>query len=283
MKEEPAVNKEIEESMSLASFGYEDAARRFFEAFLSGPLFVPERYQERPIANLPEYENDFVNVLGLQDGSRVIVPVFTDPSYIETWCGNPLSYKSVNGQKLFEMLPEEWWISVNPGSEIEKEISPWEVDLLRGGTSGIDAILAELFPREVTELLEVRPVRENEQRDLKLELAQFAASHPEIARLYMLIEIGRDIDEEDVVTLLLGVQAEIRASDEADSLREEIKGMAERALIGSGEAVRVMIGTSIEDNLMLGMFRKEKPFYERQTPPDPIGRFKMFIQALKGK
>src|SRR5262245_14534021 len=107
--------------MLLASDGDENAARSFYSLYLTHNFIVPERYQDYQLNHVPSYPNDFVNVLGVQSDSRVIVPAFTDLALLKDWCHQELRYKELTGSKLLELMPADWWICINPGDEVEKE------------------------------------------------------------------------------------------------------------------------------------------------------------------
>jgi hypothetical protein len=266
----------MEESMNLAAHGDDKAAREFFLAFLAGPLYVPERFQSESPLNAPEYPNDFMNVMGIRDRDRVVVPVFSNPVLIEAWCGKALTYRTLPTIELLDLMPEDWWLIVNPGCEIDKDISPWEVEQLREGVQGIPAIIEELFPTGLETVIEVETPRDDEYPELKNKLREFGAARAGVEALYLLIENGIDIDDNPTVAMLIGAKATLKDSDDMNRLRDEIRSVVDVAMIGHTERVKVLIGGDAEDNMVLGIFKQVTPFYEKPQP----SMLKRFMKAF---
>jgi len=256
---------EIGALLAAAAAGDSAAVRRFYTALIAGPLFVPERQQERPLTDSPRYPNDFVNILGVQDRERVVVPVFSDASLIEQWCGVQLRYRSMSGTQLFQLLPDGWWLTINPGAEVEKEISPWEVDLLRGGTASIGALAEELEAERASSTVQLQVPGPDEYAGLREALAVIAPTLPELKHLFLLREVGQR------TWLLVG--AEVEAGREvAERIGATLQAEANRAQIGA-EPVRVLAGGTDDRTMILGLFKRTAPFYTaaRGAAPTPSG------------
>ena len=253
-------NLKIEQSIEMASGGSHTAARLVFEGLVDGPLYVPDRHQAQPLSDQPSYPTDLVYVLGLQDVERVVVPVFTRASDIEEWCGLPLSYRCYDGASLFSAIPEQWWIVVNPGSEIEKDLSPWEISRLSEGHAAIDELVEELFSDVEHDTLSVGPVAEEEVKELQAELIAYAKSDPLIHKLILLKEERESVDEHELQKLLLGV--EVAEAAERATLKQHLADLANVHQIGK-EAVNIFIDTDINSSVTLGLFKNFSPFYTR--------------------
>jgi hypothetical protein len=253
-------NPELESCIRLAVEGDQSAIGRFFEALIAGPLFVPERFQQAPLSDQPEYPNDFFSLLGIQDQERVVVPMFSSPELIIDWCGNELSYRTLPGTRVFELMPEGWWITFNPGSELGKDLSPWEIDQLRGGAQNISAIVAENLSDKDVETLKVDPVPEDELVELRNELRNGAANFDDIVALYLLKETAVTGDGDGLETVLLGIELSTDGSEDESGIEQHLRQIAERALIGYGR-LRVLCGRKERDALTLGLFKNVPPFY----------------------
>lgn len=273
---------ELEEQMLRASEGNEQAAEKFYRAFFGCNFFVPERYQQQQLRNPPDYPNDFVNVLGVKNADgAVLVPIFTKAENIERWAGQGLVHKEMSGTKLLELVPKGWSLCINPAGEVEKEISPWEIELLRGGESGIPAIMDELFSAELIETLMLHPVKDDEYSELKSTLIQEASKIAEVQALYLLKEEGKDLEDKIVYSVVLGIETSAESHEDVVEIKETLGAVADRVQIG-GDPVRVRIGDSVKDNVMLGIFLEIKPFYEslaRQRNPSILNK----ISGLFGK
>lgn len=246
---------EIEESMVLALDGNRSATAKFFEQFLTDSLYVPERFQAMPVSDQPRYPNEFMNILGLEDGDRTIIPAFSRVNLIEEWCGQELQHKAITGRELLSLVPEEWWVTVNPGLDIEKELSPWELSQLKAGSSSIRILLEELYPPDQPEILEFEEVEETDYPELKKVIIKKAKEHPEISKLYL-----AKIEEDEATVLILGVEASGEDVISTDELEDSLRRVIDLAQIG-GDPVRIRIGDSVEGNLLLGAFSKVNPFY----------------------
>ncbi len=257
-------NSKLEATLVQAFEGSKESARDFFEFFLKGPLFVPKRDQVQQITNLAKYPNDFISVMALE-GETVFVPVFSSMEKVYEWTNSELNCKEIDGKTLCERMPEDWWIAVNPGSEYEKEISPWEIKQLKFGIDGLAIIIDELFGEEQIYAAEIKSMKEHEFVDLKNALKTKAKSNKLIKKLFLLREIGTNLenDEQDKLSnLLLGVEVKEGSEEKFENIKEELKRHAALKLIGQ-ESVKIRIGTNTENSVMLGIFKGEKPFYKQ--------------------
>ncbi|MCB0331890.1 MAG: SseB family protein [Bdellovibrionales bacterium] len=263
----------LEKHLNISCEGDKDAARLFFEEFLASSVVVPERYQSQPLSDSPRYPNDFFNLLGIQAGeSKAVIPVFAREVLIEEWCGQHLQAQTMTGAELLERVPEEWWLTLNPGSEYGKDFSPWELEQLRGGTEQIPALIDELFPAYIAEQLEVKPLDSTEHEALIEALKEVASSLPELYALYALDQSGQTSDGEELSLLLVGAEfTDSTTTSEAQVARDQIESTAQKALIGANP-VRLYTGTTSNRELTLGIFLKTEPLFTRQKPQGFLGK-----------
>ena len=252
----------LEAAMQEALAGSREAARAFFKLLLEAPLFVPERRQEQPLSNAPRYPNEFFNFLGVQDRQRTVMPAFTDPDFIRAWCGNALAFRETSFRSLAAILPEEWWLVVNPGRAVEKELSPWEIARLKEGAPAIEEVLDEIFAPATAETLDLRPCAADEYPALRAALRRAGAETPALSRIYLLREEGRDPDGRPLERLLVGVEAREAAPDEIERLRVMIRDAARPFLIG-GEELKVLAGRDWRASPAFGLFKDAPPLYAR--------------------
>lgn len=285
-----APNADLSESLAPALEGDHQAQRRFYTAFLAGPLFVPDRYQARPLSHQPQYPTPLVSILGVQDGERITIPVFSDPGAIALWAAAELRYKTLSGVQLLALVPDEWWLVVNPGAEIEKEISPWEVRQLRSGAAAIDGLIEELADNADNS---VRPVelvtpRTEEYAALTATLSAFGAREPRVKTLYLLKELDLesappDLNSPGPSMLLVGAVVDAKDAAELEDLRLAIRDTAQVELIG-GDSLRVIAGPAV-DSLTLGVFKKSVPFFRYTAPPKAgfLESLRRFWRRLAGR
>ncbi len=251
----------IEDLMDLAADGDRQAATTFLQRFLSDTIFVPNRKQGVALSDQPEYPNDLIYILGIQDGQRAVVPVFTQSELIEDWTGSKLEHLSMTGARLITLIPDEWWVCLNPGSDLQKEFSPWEVEQLKGGEANFPAIIEEQYALESQSDLSVEPLKEGEDTKLVAALTTTASEIPEIVSLYALNESRL---ESNISTILVG--ALVSCSDVArrTEIQIRLRDIANLAQIGD-RAVRVVVADKLDGGLELGIFKVTKPFFERST------------------
>jgi hypothetical protein len=254
----------LEQLLLAAVEGDRTAAERFLELFLAQSFFVPERRQAQKMSDQPNYPNEFLNMLGIQDKERVVVPLFTRQELIAEWCGNTLAARSMKTSEILNHMPEDWWICVNPAAEAEKEISPWEIELLRGGAANIPAILDELYQHTIVEPLEVQPVQTYEYEALHRELKDYASRQKQIEKLYLIRQTGKDIDETIINKLLLGAEISTDSEGELENIKQELQALADRCQVG-GDKVTLFSAQSGKGDMSFGLFGKSIPFYTREN------------------
>lgn len=238
------------------------AARTFFECLLGARFFVPERHQDRPLSDAPPYPNDFLNILGIKAPGRVIVPIFTRSELIESWCGVTLRFRTIGFAELMAIVPDDWWVCLNPGAEVEKELSPWELGLLKGGPQVIDELVSEFESENVAPTVQIRAPNDTEYGELRRGLLEYAATEPEVAKIFILREEGGEHREPIV---LVGVECFSSDRRTLDRVKELVEAEVARGLIGSDPA-RVMVGGKETNNFALTLFSKAEPIFTRGAP-----------------
>jgi len=259
-----STNVSLEHAFPNALLGVETAIISFFDAFLSGPLYVPERKQRAPLSNVPRYPNEFLNILGISERERTIVPVFSSAQKMNSWFGTPLAYRTLSGQELLSLIPEGWWIAINSRDDFEKEISPWEIENLKEGRDGIPAVVAEILEAERGGTLNLAPVKDSEYLELRTSLTEFASRTKNIEEIFIAVE------EQDgsPLRILIGVQQGRNAST-----LEDVKQLVKKSLIGDLPSEIIDMST---DQLLSGALRHFS-LYKNQEPKksfvDSIGAF----------
>jgi hypothetical protein len=258
------LNASLERALEEALEGDARCQRVFFEVLLGSTVVVPERNQARPLSDAPRYPNDLLNVLGVQHVDRVVVPVFTEADIIERWCGNRLRSRSLRFVDLLASIPDDWWIGVNPGGDVEKELSPWELSILRRGPQGIDEIVEDLTADVLDPTVRIRAPKEDEYGELKRLLLDFGERSVDVARIFLLREEGGDARG---AVVLIGVEGFSSESADLERLKRETEAVAGGGLIGSDPA-RVLVGGRETNNFGLTIFRTVEPIYERRGGHD---------------
>ncbi|RMD86547.1 MAG: SseB family protein [Candidatus Dadabacteria bacterium] len=249
-----AMNEKLSELLRSASLCEPEALRAFLEALTEAKLFVPSRKQKSPLTHQPIYPNDFLDVLAVQGEEKVFVPAFTDEEFATEWFGEELVLRQFTIKELSMIIPDEWWVVLNPGQEISKEFSPWEIKQLRHGKDGLDEIVSDLAIRpEPISCIEPKP---GEYARIKKRLIQIAKERDEILNLYLIKEVNSAKDP-PCSTALIGVEV---AANCPKKMREELQNNFQReadTLAIGEDPAKVICG----DKELLGIFKGSKPFY----------------------
>lgn len=247
----------LESLLALAESGQKDAIADFLRAFLIGELFVPDRYQIQPLSDQPAYPGDFFHLLGVQAQERVIIPTFSAADMIASWCGNRLKYKCITGQELCKLAPQDWWIVLNPGSDLAKEFTPWEINLLKLGPESIPEVVADIAAEFEPENLQVRPLKDGEFQEIVVLLIKYAESNQMLKTLHLLIEeSGSDQDK-----LLIGIESDEQSQDGQMHLKDELDRLVKPHLIGNLE-LKIFVYRSVESAMAGRLFAHFPPSFK---------------------
>ncbi|MCB0329330.1 MAG: SseB family protein [Bdellovibrionales bacterium] len=236
--------------------------RAFYETFLRSDLLVPRRFQGREIQNSAAFPSPFTDVLGLSTNDESFVPAFTSQEELDEWSGREaLEPHTLSGLELCRRVPDDWWITLNPSGDWGKEISPWEVKLLRDNEAGLDELIAEQLRGE-DEAVTFSPISAEQQSEWRSELQGILNSHPEILEIYGGIHKGEKSSER----YLFGVVA--ANSDASSEIAESVQGALAKLLIGD-LPFDAYFGKSLEESPSLSIFRFSPPIVSKEshTPP----------------
>lgn len=220
-------HKSLTQALLLAASGEQQEGELFYRGFINGPLFVPKRHQAQSLSDAPLYPSDLVYILGIQDSERVVAPVFTEPHFISEWCGLELDFSEFSGERFVTAVPEGWWAIINPGQEISKELSPWELSKL-SRVGDIPELLEELYSSSSPETLEIAPVSEADYPKVFQALLSAIKEDKTVLRATLLQEGGAE-------RLLLGVKIASNGHSPAQQREHFQKSLSDRiapSLIG---------------------------------------------------
>lgn len=258
----------FEPLLQRASDGDMAAARSFYEAFLKAEVIVPRRHQTYPLSNTPHYPSEYFDILGITSKEGVTtIPVFSSARLVPEWAGNDLIVRSISGSELLKLIPEEWWITFNPGSDWGKEFSPWEISQLLLGEDAIDEVVKECFEGEVDEHAPLEPLSlelatERHHEKIRQVLEQAGAKHNEIRKIWLLHHRAEGGQER----LVLGVLLKDAAAARATEIHEIFEKLCAPYVIGA-ESLRVYVGAADEGlPLNLGQFEPFPPCFEQEQP-----------------
>lgn len=245
--------------MERASAGDREATRAFFSELFQARLYIPDRHQPgTPMKEVP-YPSNFNYLLGVEAEERFIVPAFTSEQFLIEWGGH-LIFREMTGERLLQTIPDGWYCVLNPGQEVEKEFTPWEIEQLRLGPEAIQEILDELAMDESLVIRRTVPLRAGEAGGLRASLEEYGQRTPAVRHLYLLKEESEDEREKISIKYIVGVAIHSAESAKLDEYVEEIRALSRIAQMGDTE-VAVYGGLEGTHTLLLSMFKGVDPLY----------------------
>lgn len=247
--------------LQSASEGERTSVIAFLEAFKSAELVVPEKLQNPRFDFLPAYPDRPLNILALQDGDTITVPVFSAPNLVQQWSNRDLSVRSMKSTDLIRLLPEDWWLALNPGADIRKDFSPWELSRLLGTQTELEEIATELELEFGVEPLSVRKLTSVEYLEVRAKLKEIFSGETDIKEILIGLEQGQTVEGSSVETLLVGIKVKDLPSAKIEAIRTNVRDQIALYLIGALQ-LRVLMGVGFSD-LELGIFADFPPEVSR--------------------
>lgn len=250
----------LEELMARAQAGERQAAKCFYELLLKSEVYTAERFQTVSPSHQPEYPNDFFNHLAVKGKEdTVYVPFFSQREFALEWFETELKLRSSSTAELLKAIPADWHLLFNPGQEIEKDFTPWEIGQLNQGVESVDEILDELFEESELKPLNIEVPAANDYPTLIEELRKFATDRPRISMIHVVKEnLAKPETGEYQSRAIVG----IRFTDFDRQVFDEATNLARRAQIGNDQVKVFSINSDSKDNLF-SLLEKFPPVFER--------------------
>ncbi len=239
------------------------ALEAFYHELFKMDFLIVDRAQRAPLSDQPEYPSEFFGALAVKDKERNVVPVFTRADLIEEWAGAPLNFKSISSKALFELVPKGWWACLNPGTEVEKDFSPWELEQLRLGESSIKEIVEELARANDEVDFNLEPLKQDSYASLFRVMREFGCRYDSCLKIYAAREFSSDHDDHQTSRILVGL-IHSETGETTSALIRNLKETLSRELIGD-EFVRVVAQGPGENDAVISALRLTPPVYERAS------------------
>lgn len=141
------MSERLTELLTEAADSKPGAAERFFKELLESSVFVPLKAGQSA-----EVDSQIVGEKSLESLGYVIVhyqgaqtvPIFTENYFVSDWAGEETTTSEVPFRRLVNWIPSGVWIYLNPGQEVGKELTPWEIECLKSGVDSIPDLIAAL-------------------------------------------------------------------------------------------------------------------------------------------
>jgi hypothetical protein len=258
--------KKISDLLLEASEGNRDAAAEFYKTFPESDWLVPIRNPDTE--SDVQYPSPLFGFLAVATTDCTIIPIFSDERYANEWAGQPIGLRKTLGQQLLTIIPEDWWIGVNPGQEVEKELSPWEIQRLgKDSPEAIAEILEDMFEAPLFREVTTKTPGPEEHTELRQALTNYGTENPAIESLYMLERHGLDLEDEVVLEILVGAACDPLLLEthalSCEKVQQELSQRAAFTQIGNTK-VKVFTGIWGTHSVTLQLFANSDPFYVKQ-------------------
>jgi hypothetical protein len=264
MSEDVGSKKDILRLMEESTSGDRSTLESFYTEFLECDFIIIKRASQAASPREPRYPTEFFPFLGIRGGDKTWLPIFTGPVALNEWSTQEMESQTITGREVLERIPNEWWLALNPGSEISKEFSPWEISTLRSGPDGIKAAAEDQMPSLVLEQ-EYSDLKESEFPGVSTAIKEIGAEHPSISFIKAAKETSVDSDGKAVTEkVLVGVSCDTGTPPgDLERIRTACLGKLSLLFIG-GIDFDVLAGIG-ESPLSLGRLKAFGQIYQKKA------------------
>ena len=281
--EEVKDTKNILRLMEEACSGRKEALESFYKTFLESDVYIIERASQGASPREPKYPNEFFRHLGIRGGDKTWLPIFTSEEALAEWSTQPLNSTVIKGAEVLNIIPADWWLVLNPGTEVSKEFSPWEVNTLKSGPDGIAAAAEDQMAALVVEQ-EYGPLELKDRNELAELITEFGLENADVFAITPAVE--RSIDSDGNITserIIFGIAcAENTKKERVEELKQTLLQRLGTKLIGE-DNFEILIGVG-DEPLVLGRLKDINPFYTKKSEhislAGPIALIGLLLAAL---
>lgn len=247
------------EAMERAAEGAPGSLKEFYVQFLADELFVPVAMvvsaHEIPLVG-KNAESAF-HFTTVRQGPDTVLPVFTQPEFVEVWAEREWPFEKIAVAALLQVIGSEMHLHLNPGQEIGREFTPWELSLLRNGIDAVDELVADA----------------QSERSLELEVETHSSLFPELKkRMSSILEAYDGIEEAFLISVkeagssqpspVLGLRHEDLPQQLLERACSEIQEQLSE-LLQPGQELTIVEDMKHAKNHLVRLFEDATPFYFR--------------------
>ncbi|MDD2942884.1 MAG: SseB family protein [bacterium] len=258
------MSNNLERLLTEVAQGNIALAENFYRELLMSSVFVPESAQtqdkneSKPILVGQTPENAQNWILVRAENIRYL-PVFTCEEYGTDWASpSRLKFSYCSIKTLLWSLNPDTHIYLNPGQDIGKEFTPWEISQLKLGSEAIPELIAELAPLPDSGIEVIKDPKRHEklQRSLRGVLDIF----PEIDEAFLL-ELAR---EERDPQLLLALAMDNTSAELSQRIETAVRNLREDSFSANDLPLSIIFDIWNSASPHRQLFISAKPFYIRQ-------------------
>ena len=257
---------ELTAILELAADGAPKDVACFFELLLNSKVYVPLKPgpgAEVKLVMLGEKMPKEHNFLTILHEAEECIPIFSEKEFVAAWAGYEMPLECQEFKSLLWLISNDTWMHLNPGQDVGKELTAWELSLLRKG------------PEAVPELVDAQ--RENNLEEI--EVRSGGDLYPDLKReLLPVLELCEELEEAFLVALkdsglsteqpLLGLRYHKVPPGRRAYLLSEIESVAQEALSGKYQGLQIIDDLEQQTSANHAFFEDAKPFYYRPGRTD---------------
>jgi hypothetical protein len=275
------VTANLTEQLAKASEGGRPEIESFFKVLLVSKVLVPLKPSTARTVeeqHIPLVGTDTQSTLGffeVDNGEHVVIPIFSDRAYIADWSGMEIAAVEKEFKVLLNSISPGVWLHLNPGQEVGKEISDWEIERLRKGIEAVPEIAAELTGPVDTDIEIV--ALSDQYKDLKSKLRTIIESYPSITECFL---VGAKKDDSESYSPVLGIKHNGEEKERLQLLYTELKQLVESSL-SEKEELFIVDDLADPNSVNLALFQDATPFYFATKPLEqPDSNRVSWVQSL---
>ncbi len=241
----------------------------FLRSFVAIDLIVPDSNQAFSLSGQASPPSPFFPFLAFSEDDQTFIPCFEEDNQISSWSRTPLTFRRMPTTQLLQLIPDSWGLIFNPGSDIEKIFTPWEIALLKDGSEGsFEEIAAELFDAPPEEFLSIYPVSPLEYSQLFQAFNDFCSAQASVSEGWIL-EVVTPSEELEKREIFAGISICKDGSAVASlvhpmELRKQLSDTLGPSMIGRG-TLRVTVMNEGKENLIDSLLKAHPPIFSRNN------------------
>lgn len=255
--------KSLEQLLDEAERNVLGAAKEFYLTLLETDVLVPLRPGFAAMTEEEAKEIKTLERFALVDfQQKRILPIFSTENAFLEWAQQQeieAVYKSF--KSLVWVVGEEVWLHLNPGQEVGKEFSPWEIESLKDGREGVDDLVAELMSEHQAIEIEVDS-GSSQFAGLKKKIATILEAYPQVKEAFL---ISFKKNEEDDPIPLFGMRQDGLSDEALKTIEQEVRTMTEFSAEATMPA-EFISNIDKRTNPHAVLFDDATPFYIAQLP-----------------
>jgi hypothetical protein len=262
--------------LEAAAKGKAEAAKSFLETLLKSDVQVPLKVGADNKKDTPKKLSQ--DLLTVNVDGRTVLPIFSSDLALTNWADEmPLGSTTVAFAELINLVDPTHWLHLDPNQEFGKELSPWELALLRKGVEALDEILAEL---DFNEGFEVEN-SSKEYLELKHHFSVLFEAYPWVKEAFLV----KATHGEDKTQPLLGLKLLPKPSAEVrDDKREQLRSEIDSIALDQGINIQLVDDLGETNSPNQRLFKDINPFYiAQELLPNNAGLWSRLKRTLLGR